>query len=206
MSGTALHMHIVDFQHENPQCKAEIVRDNYDGVMKFACGDEPYLTITTRPTNTEAFDVIILHKVQYHLLMPKGHPFSKHKIINLNDLGDTMLILSAELFRANQYLMKHFTEDKTSINLYLEAGGFQAGLELCRQGAGVMLLADYVETQFDIDDLAKVPSQSGLSDLELVLLVQKNAEYSLLEHKFIEHMKTYARAYSTEKNIADGDE
>ena len=193
LNDSALYMHMVEFQAENPQCKAKIFRGNFSQVMEVACEKEHYLVVTTRPSNTEGFDVTVLHKAKYYLLMSKNHPLSKMSSINLQDLADTQLILSGELLRVNQDIVKYCTKKKLPLSIHLETRGFAQGINLCRQDKGVMLIVDYIEDQIGIEDLVQIPGLSGLSNLELVLLIRKDMECSLMENKFIEHMKAYSQ-------------
>jgi Transcriptional regulator len=189
---TSLHMYMMDFQGEQPNCKMKSMRRNFDQTMELAHGNEPFITLTTRPANTENFDVTILHDAHYYALVHKENPLSKLSGLDISDFDETPLILCSEFFRANQYLLKHCTEQKLSVNVRLETGGFQSGLELCRQNKGALLMADYIEDQIDSEGLVKVAPKGGLFSLELVMLVRKDLEYSQMEHKFIEYMKAYS--------------
>ena len=189
---TSLHVHMMDFQRKEPTCTMKSVRGNFDQTMEIANGKEPYITITTRPDDTEDFDVIVLHNAQYYLLLNKENPLSGLAKIDISDFTETPLILCSEFFRANQYLLKYCTEQKVSINILLESNGFQAGVDLCRQNKGVMLFADYLDEQIDTSDLLKIPPSSRHFFLELVMLVRKDLDYSQMEHKFIEYMKAYS--------------
>ena len=190
---TPLHAHMVDFQIENLQYKTKMPHGSYEEIMTLARGDVPYLTIVNRPSDTSAFHVTVLHKVHHCVLLPKNHPLAGQKYIDLDNLGETCLILSAELFRTNQNLIGYFTEKKIPIDLHLETGGFEAGLALCRAGKGIMLITDYVEAQLNTEEFVQLPAHGGLSNLEVVLLMRKNMEYSPLEHKFVEYMKAYSQ-------------
>ena len=197
-SDTPLHMYMMGFQDKEATCKMNSMCQNFDQTMELANGDEPYVTITTRPAHTANFDVTVLHHAQYYLLTHEDAPLSKLEGIDISDLGDTPLILCSEFFRANQYLLKYCTEQKISVNTYLEAGGFQAGVELCRKNKGALLIADYVEEQINTEGFVKVVPRNGLFSLELVMLVRKDLNYSLMERKFVEYMKTYSPIQSIE--------
>ena len=188
---TSLHMYMMDFQDEEPGCKIKSLRRDFDQIMEIANGKEPYITVTTRPAVTDNFDMTILHTAQYYILMHKENPLAEFDGIEISDLGETPLILCTELFRANQYLLKYCTEEKVSMNARLETGGFQAGLERCRQNKGAMLMADYIGVNIDLEDFVRVTPKSGFFSLELVMLVRKDLDYSLMERKFIEYMKMY---------------
>ena len=189
---TSLHMYMMDFQGEEPSCKMRSLRRNFDQTMEIANGSEPFVTVTTRPAITGNFDITVLHNARYYLLAHKETHLSSRKEIDISDLKETPLILCSEFFRANQYLLKYCTEQKVSLNSHLETGGFQAGLERCRQYKGAMLIADYIENQLDAEGFVKIAPKSGLFSLELVMLVRKDLEYSLMERKFIDYMKAYS--------------
>ena len=189
---TSLYMHMMDFQGEEPRCKISTRRSSFDKTMEIANGSEPYVTVATRPDDTEKFEITVLHDAKYYLLVRKDHPLSTLQRFDVNDLDGTVLILCAEFSRANQYLLKYCTEEKISATIHLETDGIQAGLESCRQNKGVMLMTDYIDEQFDTEEFARVEPREGLFFLELVMLVRKDLEYSAMEHKFIEYMKAYA--------------
>jgi|GEM_PF-2123045 len=189
---TALHMYMMDFHDEDTNCQMKSKRLSYDKVMEIANGNEPYVIITSRPpTVNNKFNITVLHDAQYHILTHRDNPLAKLRDIDVSDLGDTTLILCAELFRANQYLLKYCSEHKTSVNSRLETAGFQAGIDLCRQNKGALLMADYVDENLDTSDLVRVSPKSGLFSLELVMLVRKDIDYSTMEHKFIKYMQAY---------------
>ena len=189
---TSLHMYMMDFQGEEASCKMKSKRLNFDQIMELAHGKEPYVIITTRPNVIDKFDTTVLHDAQYHLLMHKENPLSKLTGIDLIDLGELPFVLCTELFRANQYILKYCTENKISVKARFETGGFQAGMDYCRENNGVLLMADYIEENIDTTDFVRVDPKKGLFSLELVMLVRKDLEYSLMEQKFIEYMKAYS--------------
>ena len=190
---TSLHMYMMDFQSEEPSCKMMSKRGNFDRVIETAYGSEPYIAITSRPARTDSFDVTVLHNAQYYLLTHRENPLSNRSdSLDLSDLGDTPLVLCTELLRANQYLLKYCTDEKVSINAHLETGGFQAGLEQCRKLKGALLMADYIDEQMDTNGFSKITPKCGLFPLDLVMLVRKDMDYSLIERKFIEYMKAYS--------------
>ena len=188
---TSLHMYMMDFQDEESTCKMKSKRLNFDQTMAIANGKEPYITIISRPSDTDKFDITVLHDAQYYLLTHKESPLVKLGGVDLSDFGENPLILCTELFRANQYILKYCTEQKVSLNVRLETGGFQAGMEQCRDCNGALLMADYIEDHIDIENFVRVDPKKGLFSLALVMLVRKDLEYSQMEHKFIEYMKAY---------------
>jgi len=188
---TSLHMYMMDFMDDESLCQSKTKRLNFEQTIDVANGKEPYITVTSRPVNTDNFDVTILHNAKYYLLTHKDNPLATLNGVDLEDLGETTLILCVEHSRANQYLLKYCSEHKMSINARLETAGLKAGIERCQQNNGALLMADYIEEHFDTENLVRVSPKSGLFSLELVMLVRKDLEYSPMEHKFIKYMKAY---------------
>ena len=188
---SSLHMHMMDFPNEEPDCKIKSVRRNFDQVMELANGNDPYIAVTSRPASTDNFDVTVLHNAKYYLIAHKDSHISKTDEIDMDDLNGTPIVLCTEFFRANQFLLKYCTEQKISADIHLEPRGFRAGIEFCRENKCSMLIADYIEDQIDTEGLVKITPRSGLFHMELVMLVRKDLEYSRMEHKFIEYMKSY---------------
>jgi len=189
---TALHIYMREFKNEEPTCTMKLVRGNYKQTLDVANGKEPYITVTTRPADTENFDVTVLHNAQYYLLVHKDSPLAGHKEIDISEFTETPLILCSEFFRANQYLLKYCTEKKITTTVLLETGGFQAGVELCKHNKGVLLFVDYLEGQVDTEGLLKIPPSRKDFFMELVMMVRKDLDYSIMEQKFIEYMKAYS--------------
>ena len=189
---TSLYTYMMEFQSVESNCKMKSKHLNFDQTMEVANGKEPHITITTRPAIADKFHVTVLHDAQYYFLIPQDSPLAKLDKVSLSDLAETQVILCAELFRANQYLLKYCTEHRMSVNAYLETGGFQTGLERCRQSGAVLLMADYIERHVNTTGFIKAAPQGGLFSLELVMLVRKDLDYSPMECKFIKYMQAYS--------------
>jgi DNA-binding transcriptional LysR family regulator len=182
---TALHIlppYIRRFAQLLPDTRLATVSRSTDAIVEHVLQGDVDLGVVTLPIGHAALEEKRLWNLKLALVVPRGHPLSKRKVVNIQRLGDLPYLKLSTETRTGALLWNYFRNAGFEPQVAMDSGSFEVIKRYITEGLGVSLLPE----QFiaPADGLATI-RVAGLPTLCIGAIWRRGAYQSRATRQFL---------------------